>query len=280
MATHERTRFGAAAAGLALAFGAAACSPAPAEAATAANTTEADGAQVLQECEPFAEIPMGKYWLNNNLWGQDAGTGTQCVEDTFADGDTIGWRTDWTWDGEPYQVKSYVSSVLGWHWGWNAEEETGLPIQLSSGQSVNSGWDYTIDTDGVAAVNYDLWVHDIPEPDWPDDPVDEVMIWLSSHGGAGPIGEQIDTLTVEGEEWALHEGDIIGDNGELLWTVHSFVHTSGTESFDADLTAFTDALVDRGDLDSGQYLSSVQSGIEVFLGTGQLETTSYHANVD
>jgi hypothetical protein len=263
-------RVGAVTAALALA-GVTGCTAQPETAATVAED------QALQaECEPFAEIPMGKYWLNNNLWGQDAGEGTQCVEATYQEGETIGWRTDWEWDGEPYQVKSFVSSVLGWHWGWNAEEDTGLPVQLTSAEPLNTAWEYTIDTDGVAAVTYDLWLHDVAEPDWEDDPTDELMIWLSAHGGAGPLGEQVDTLTLAGEEWDLYQGAVEDDStGEVLWNVYSFVHTSGTETFDADLAEFTGELVDRGELDAQKYLSSVQSGLEVFLGEGELETLSY-----
>lgn len=226
-------------------------------------------------CEPFGEIPMGKYWLNNNVWGQDAGSGSQCVEDLYHDGDTIGWRTEWDWEGDPYQVKSYVGSVLGWHWGWNADEDTGLPVRLSSGRTVETAWEYDLRTEGTVAVAYDLWLHDTADPGWDDDPADEVMVWLSARGGAGPLGERIDTVTVAGEQWDLYRGAVRGEDGRLYWNVHSFVHTSGTRSFEGDLTGFTDHLADRGALASDQYLSSVQSGIEVFRGAGELETTAY-----
>ncbi|WP_017538852.1 GH12 family glycosyl hydrolase domain-containing protein [Nocardiopsis halophila] len=243
--------------------------------AAAFSTGAAHPATATTVCEPFGEIPMGEYWLNNNVWGQDAGSGSQCVEDLYQDGDTIGWRTEWDWEGDPYQVKSYVSSVLGWHWGWNSDEDTGLPVRLSSGRALETAWEYDLRTEGTVAVAYDLWLHDIADPGWSDDPADEVMVWLSARGGAGPLGERIDTVEVGGERWDLYQGAVEDDDGQLLWDVHSFVHTGGTRSFEGDLTGFTDHLADRGALEPDQYLSSVQAGIEVFQGTGVLETTAY-----
>ncbi len=237
-------------------------------------------AEIMQEsqCEAFAEIPMGRYWLNNNLWGQEDGTGTQCVEATSQDGETIGWRTDWEWEGDTHQVKSFVSSVLGWHWGWKAED-TGLPVQLSDATPVPSAWDYTVTTDGTAAVTYDLWLHEVMDPDEEDDPADELMIWLSAEGGAGPLGEQVTTVDVAGQSWDLYRGEVLDDDGDHLWWVHSFVHTSGTNSFEADLSEFTDILVERDELSTDQYLTSVQAGVEVFSGTGELDTTAYRTTV-
>jgi xyloglucan-specific endo-beta-1,4-glucanase len=268
-------RAGIATAVLALAAGLSGCAGAThAETAAAADTVDAAD----RRCEAFAEIPMGRYWINNNLWGQDAGSGTQCVEDLSQDGETIGWRTDWDWTGEPYQVKSYASAVLGWHWGWKAQD-TGLPVRLAEDTPVPSAWDYEVATDGTAAVNYDLWLHETADPDWEDDPSDEVMIWLSAHGGAGPIGDRVDTVRVAGQSWDLHRGEILDDAGRHMWWVHSFVHTEGTTSFEADLADFTGALVERGDLREEQYLSSVQAGVEVFRGTGELTTRAYRTTV-
>ncbi|WP_304453715.1 hypothetical protein [Nocardiopsis sp. YSL2] len=265
-------RVGIATAALALAAGlSGGAGAAPAEAASAVNAMD-------RRCEAFAEIPMGRYWINNNLWGQDAGSGTQCVEDLYRNGEAIGWRTDWDWTGGPYQVKSYASAVLGWHWGWKSDR-TGLPVRLSWGTPVPSAWDYDVSTDGTAAVNYDLWLHDTADPGWEDDPADEVMIWLSAHGGAGPIGGRVATVDVAGQSWDLYRGEILDDAGNHMWWVHSFVHTEGTTSFDADLTDFTGALVRRGDLREGQYLSSVQAGVEVFRGSGELTTRAYRTTV-
>ncbi|MFC3998159.1 hypothetical protein ACFOVU_19695 [Nocardiopsis sediminis] len=257
------------AAGVALASGALAA-PAAADAPVAPLA-----APLAETCEAFGTIDQGSYWINNNLWGQDAGTGSQCIEDTFTDGDTIGWRTEWQWEGGPSSVKSFSSSVLGWHWGWR-NSDTGLPVQLSAGTSIPSSWEYDVQPDdpGTMNVAYDLWLHEIPNPGSTDDPTDEIMIWPYTSGGAGPIGQRIDTVTVDGQEWDLYQGQIPD-----AWNVYSFVRTSNTESLDIDIASFTGHLVDRGLLAETKYLSSVQAGTEVFTGQGALETLSYSAVV-
>jgi hypothetical protein len=70
--------------------------------ATAAATALAAGASVTvamageeaKKCAAFDTITMGKYYVNNNLWGQDKGKGTQCVWDNSHSGSTISWGTD------------------------------------------------------------------------------------------------------------------------------------------------------------------------------------------
>src|SRR2546429_380996 len=89
-------------------------------------------ARAASTCGAFATITVGKYWLNNNLWGQNSGSGWQCVWNSSSSGSTIGWGTNWSWTGQQNTVKSYTSAVLGWHWGTHSSN-TGLPIQVSAG---------------------------------------------------------------------------------------------------------------------------------------------------
>jgi hypothetical protein len=239
----------------------------------AGSLVAAAPATAAPRCEPFAEIPLGRYWVNNNLWGQDDAEGHQCVDAVPTGDDTISWTTEWEWSGAPHQVKSYASAVLGWHWGWKAEE-TGLPVRIGDGTPVRASWDFTLSPaePGTTAVAYDLWAHDVAEPDWGDDPTDEIMVWLHRTGGAGPLGEHIDTVTVEGARWDLYRG-------RTHWNVYSFVRSSNTTSAELDLSRFLDHLVDRGEMDPDKHLSSVQAGIEVFTGSGTLTTDAYEVAI-
>lgn len=225
----------------------------------------------VETCEAFGEIPKGKYWLNNNLWGA-ADNGTQCLRSDTAAGKNIAWQTNWDWSGEPYQVKSFTSAVLGWHWGWK-RQDTELPIRLSDDRTVATAWKYDVSPNpGVMNVAYDLWAHDIPNPDWGDDPTDEIMIWLYRSGGAGPLGTKVDTVTIAGTRWDLYKG-------YTAWNVFSFVRVENTEESVLDLTHFTDELVRRGDMSRSKYLSSVQAGPEIFTGKGTFTTTGYMVDV-
>jgi len=231
----------------------------PAQPASAANT-----------CDAFGSITLGKYWLNNNLWGQDAGTGWQCMWDT-ASGSTIGWGTSWGWSGSPSQVKSFTSSVLGWHWGWKTSG-TELPVRLNAGRDVYTDWRYRVSGSGTMNVAYDLWLHDIPNPDWQHNPTDEVMVWLYRSGGAGPLGTFQGTVTIAGTSWDLYRGDI-------GWNVFSFVRRSNTTSATLHMQDFLNNLVGRGWVANTKYLSSIEAGTEVFVGDGQLDTDAYTADI-
>ncbi|WP_211253079.1 GH12 family glycosyl hydrolase domain-containing protein, partial [Glycomyces tenuis] len=237
-------------------------------AATAAMLVSAGPAQAETTCDAFDSIDQGKYWINNNLWGQEAGTGWQCITDTYTSGDTIGWTTDWSWSGGQYSVKSFASSVLGWHWGWR-NSNSGLPVQLSGPETVRSSWDFRVtDNPGTMNVAYDMWLHTIPNPTWEHNPTDEIMIWPYRSGGAGPIGEVAATVTIDGITWNLHRGNI-------GWNVFSFVATSNRTSVDLNISSFLDDLVARGWVPANKYLTSVQAGTEVFTGSGTLTTDAY-----
>ena len=247
-----------------------AATPAPSEAPSAS-----DGPAAGEEiCEPFGSATMGRYWINNNLWGQDSGSGTQCVWTGETTGDSISWGTRWQWSDAPSSVKSFASSVLGWHWG-TMIADTGLPVRLSDGASIPSTWEYdvTLEGDGnTMNVAYDLWAHTIPDPTWEHNPTDEIMIWTYRAGGAGPVGTLQDTVTIGGATWELHRGNI-------GWEVFSFVRTENTTSVDLDLADFLDELVARGWMDEAKYLTSVQAGAEIFTGRGRLDTTAYSTTI-
>lgn len=241
-------------------------------AAAASAAPAAPAAAAAQTCEAFGTIPMGKYYVNNNLWGQDSGQGRQCAWDTHRSGDTIGWGTEWEWSGVSHEVKSFTSAVLGWHWGWRSGD-TELPVRLSDGRPVRTSWNYTVSSaPGTMNVAYDLWLHDKVAEDWEDQPTDEVMIWTYRSGGAGPLGQKTGTVNVGGATWDLYQGDI-------GWKVHSFVRTANTTSVRLDLNDFLRVLQQRGSVGSAKYLSSVQAGTEVFTGRGRLDTSAYSVDV-
>jgi hypothetical protein len=233
---------------------------APATPANAANT-----------CTAFGSVTQGKYWINNNLWGQSSGSGWQCIWDNYTSGNTIGWGTNWNWTGQQNSVKSYASSVLGWHWGW-VNSNTGLPVQLSANRNVNTGWNFSVSQTGTLNVAYDLWAHTISNPTWQNNPTDEIMVWLYRAGGAGPLGTYQATVNIAGTNWDLYRGNI-------GWNVFSFVRQSNTTNSTLNLRDFLNNLVSRGWMSNSKYLTSVEAGTEVFHGSGQLNTNSYYTNV-
>ncbi len=224
-------------------------------------------------CVAAASIEAGKYWLNNNLWGSNAGT--QCIWRTCLSGDLVGWGTSWSWgSANPSQVKSYDSIVLGWHWGWK-RTDTGLPIQLSANRAVNCGWDFKVTQTGTFNVAYDLFAHTLANPGTNDDPTDEIMIWLNKGGGAGPIsnGSAPVTVTIANTSWQLYRG------ANDRWNVFSFVRATNATTAVFNLMDFMKDLVGRNWIANSKYLTSVQAGTETFLGDGQLDTNGFYCRV-
>ena len=142
-------------------------------------------------------------------------------------------------------------------------------------------WDITVlkvgnrysTTDIVANVAYDLFTTSTVG----GDSEFEIMIWLAALGGAGPIsstGSSIASVTIGGVSWNLW----YGLNGNM--EVYSFVASSTTESFSADLVDFINYLVDNQGLSSSQYLTHVQAGTEPFTGTdASLTVSTYSVSV-
>ena len=249
-------------------------SPSPSASPTRPPSPAASAAAVDENCAAGAALGAGKYWINNNQWGKDSGSGSQCMWQTGRSGGTLSWGTRWRWTGQSNSVKAYGSAVLGWHWGFKAAG-TGLPIHLSDHKAVRTTWNFTVTQQTVNTMNvsYDLWLHDLANADWMDQPTDEVMVWLYRSGGAGPLGTKQATVTIGGTTWDLYRGNI-------GWNVFSFVRTASTTSSALDLTDFTDDLTARGWLPRTKYLSSVEAGTEVFTGEGRLDTSAYSVTID
>ena len=224
-----------------------------------------------QTCTAFATITMGKYWINNNLWGQSSGTGSQCISSGSVNGNTISWSTNFNWANNPSQVKSYASSVLGWHWGWMLQN-TGLPVQISANRNVNTSWQFQVNASGTFNVAYDCWFHTFATPGSSDNPTDELMIWPYRAGGAGPAGSLVTRVTIAGTQWDLYRG-VVGS-----WNVWSYIRVSNATSVSFNIRDFIGDMVSRG-MQSSKYLTSVEAGTEVFVGSGTINTTSYSANV-
>jgi hypothetical protein len=242
-----------------------------------------DSKATTNTCVDNTAIPMAssKYWINNNVWGRPANDSTsrQCSWFSCFMGETLSWGTSWTWNGG-YSVKSYPSVVLGWHWGVMVAN-TGLPVQLTEHRTINTGWDFMVNQTDAGPfsldVAYDLWIHTISNPDssstGANQPSDEVMIWLYNLN-TRPAGSLVaQAISLGGTTWDLWEGPTQD------WTIHSFVRTANTNSSTLNIGDFLNYLVTERALDETKYLTSVQAGIEVLKGSGEVNTSSYYCDV-
>jgi xyloglucan-specific endo-beta-1,4-glucanase len=95
------------------------------------------------------------------------------------------------------------------------------------------------------------------------------MVWLYRSGGALPAGTKQTTVDLAGGSWDLYRGVV------STWNVYSFMRTSNVNSASLDVMQFARDIVSRGWMANTKYLSSIEAGTEIFVGTGQVDTTSY-----
>lgn len=127
----------------------------------------AAAAAAQQICDQYGTAVGGPYIVNNNLWGMDAGTGSQCTTVNSLSDSGAQWSTTWTWDGGQDNVKSYANSGLNSFDKKLVSEVSTIPTSAQ--------WSYD-NTNIRANVAYDLFTaadvnHETSSGDY------ELMIW-------------------------------------------------------------------------------------------------------
>ncbi|KAF4822440.1 putative xyloglucan-specific endo-beta-1,4-glucanase A [Colletotrichum siamense] len=209
-------------------------------------------------CDSFGSLATGAYTVYHNNWGAaQATSGSQCTTFNSLSSGSVSWSTSWTWAGGQGQVKSYSNVAL-----------EKVNKQLSAIKSIPSKWTWSYTGSNlVADVAYDLWL----APSVGANNKYEIMIWLGSYGGAGPIsstGSKIASPKIAGTTWSLFSGP----NGDT--TVFSFVAPSNIASFNGDLKGFFDYLVSSQGVANTNVVTSLQAGTEPFSGTNAVFKTS------
>ncbi|KAF9265906.1 glycoside hydrolase family 12 protein [Marasmius fiardii PR-910] len=226
------------------------------------------GAVLTQQFATESEA-NGRFILENNLWGESAATsGSQTSQVTATNGNTITWHTTYSWVGGPSQVKSYA----------NLDLRQGLGKRISDIGSIPTTWSWSYSGASstlVADVSYDLWLSNVASSSGASSTSTfEIMVWLSTRGGAGPAGAQIGTANVNGVNWRLFKGTV------STWTVFSFVAPSEITNFNSDLKGFLNFLTSNQGVPSSQFLVQAQAGTEPFVGSATLNTNSYSISIN
>ncbi|KFY98135.1 hypothetical protein V500_01796 [Pseudogymnoascus sp. VKM F-4518 (FW-2643)] len=221
-------------------------------------------AQQQTLCDQYGSYNSAPYTVNNNLWGESSGTGSQCTYVDSISSSGVAWHTTWSWSGGDNQVKSYANSQIDLTKKYVSDIGT-IPT------SVN--WQYD-NTNINADVSYDLFTAaDINHVTYSGDY--ELMIWLAKYGSIQPIGSQIATANVGGQTWDLW----YGGSGQQTY---SFVAPTPINCFCTDIQEFFSYLTqNHGFPASSQYLINMQFGTEPFTGGQATFTVSdWSANVN
>lgn len=223
----------------------------------------------------FGTIFVSKYYLNNNVWGKKSAPGSTSKIWNVNDSSPLSWGTqyDFSKSTKAYEVKAYLSVISGWHWG-NWSKDSGLPVRLTDKWELRSSGSFKVKNPGVQNVAFDLWFHELKHPGNSDNPKDELMIWLASYQGAGPLGTKQGSVTIAGAEWDLYKGNV-------GWEVYSFVRKTNTESWDFDLRDFIREVLARKWMSPSKYITSVQFGTEIFQtqGQGRMDVDQYRVDL-
>lgn len=124
-------------------------------------------AQQQTLCGQYSSYTSGQYTVNNNLWGEGSGSGSQCTYVNSISSSGVSWSTEWQWANSNTQVKSYANSQLS---GFNKK----LVSQINS-IPTSVQWSYS-NTAVTADVSYDLFTAaDINHVTYSGDY--ELMIW-------------------------------------------------------------------------------------------------------
>jgi hypothetical protein len=185
----------------------------------------------------------------------------------------VGWGTEWQWGGgSPYQVKSFVAIVMGWHWGWE-QTNTGLPFQLSESPNVTCGWTYSVSASGTFNVAIDMFTS--PDPEGAGNPTEETMVvFRDVEGSEGRLGSHVADTNIAGTSWSIWSGT------NNVWNVYQIIRsTPSATGATLNLMDFLNDLVGRGLVPSDRHLLSIQAGSEVFDGSGTIDTSSFYCTI-
>jgi hypothetical protein len=153
-----------------------------------------------------------------------------------------------------------------------------LPIQISAITSIPSTFRYSGGT-SVFNATYDIWFAKSPPTAEYQDGIDGfVMIWLRDPAGKQPIGSQVGTATIAGQNWNVWVGRRgPGPNGDNPAAVVSFLNPtenddSRAQSFvNVDIKQFITKAAEymwngQPAIPSSLYLTDVFAGFEIWSG--------------
>ncbi|KAK5117053.1 Endoglucanase-1 [Meristemomyces frigidus] len=206
------------------------------------------------------------YTVNNNLWGEASGSGSQITTVNSISSSSVAWSTKWSWSGDNNGVKSYANSQL-----------TFTKKLLNNINSIKTAVQWSSSSSNINAdVSYDLFTSsNINHVTYSGDY--ELMIWLGKYGSIQPIGSVLETATVGGRTWQLWGG------GSSSQYTYSFVATNTpVTNWNADIKPFFTYLAQKHNYPiSSQYLIDLQFGTEPFTGSGEtLTVSSWSASVN
>lgn len=257
-----------------IAAGCLACGGSGGSGTSAPATAAAPPGQNTTMCQPYqtTDIDGGTYTLQDDEWGSSA---AECVATSGGTDFTVTKSAiAKSAGGDP---GSYPSLYAGCNWGDCTKGGLTAHPQLLSDVGpgdVLTSFDTTDPAGGAYDVSYDIWTNREPTASGAPDGT-EVMVWLNSHGGVEPAGNQVATATIGGYKYDVWYSSNAG-NGPCV-TYDMTAARSSVSGLDL-APLFADA-AQRGYLSSSWYLIAVEAGFEIWHGGAGLAVKSFSVDL-
>ena len=232
-----------------------------------------------------------EYILINNEW--NAAAASPPYSETVFTGDSdgipfFGWS--WSWNNSNrWTVLTYPEVLYGQSpWSPAGFHSAGFIPVTVGGHTVQSSFDISLLTSPVSAfdtydVAYDIWILKAtanPASFSASDIKCELMIWLDTKNAIPDGLSPSDSLTANGNNFGFYYNPNQSSGTSYQWIYAAFSSPSPIlHSTDFDITPFLTYLTDHGVLSTSDYVASIELGIEVAIGAGQMVIRDYSVTV-
>lgn len=222
-------------------------------------------------CIDGAQIKVGEFVLDNNVWGKGSLTDyQQCITAKQNDTSTVfGWN--WSWPNIGGNVKSYPEIIFGYKPFGSTTTTQLLPKKIADLQSaVVSFSSFATTINGSGNLAFDIWITDSQTPTQ-SNIKHEIMIWLERKIQQ-PAGSLIEHVTIDGSTYDYYRGP-------LSWDYIAFVKTSTNKVTSVNISDFLTYLKNKNHISESEYLATIEFGNEVISGNGMTVITNYKVEI-
>jgi hypothetical protein len=240
---------------------------------------------------PGESLPFeDRFSVNNNEWNAQAAS--KPYSETVFTGasggkDFFGWS--WSWrNSNPYTVLSYPEVFLGQSPWAPGSKPMGFSPFTVGGHTLRSSFDIEQTTSPIGGWNtydltYDIWIlksgTDLGHISASDIKC-ELMLWIDSRNaipdGLSPAG----ALEANGRRFNFYCNPSQSSGTSYSWIYAAFSATKPLlKCADFDITPFLTYLVDRGLIGASDYVSTVELGTEVAVGSGRTIVRDYSVTI-
>ena len=230
-----------------------------------------------------------RYVINNNGWNIGAASNPhyQYIFEGTNGSYYFGWK--WSWNNvSDNNILSYPEVIAGDSpWAPSADHPADIPFRAGE-KRVTSTFDITENFSGTSGrltydLAYDIWViSNTVKLDniKPGDITCEIMIWLDSSvnnipGNLKPSG----SIEANGTTFDFYTKPVWG-GPDHFWIYAAFnAKDPVLKSANFDITPFFSYLIERKIIDPQDYISTVELGTEIAVGTGITIISNYSVNV-